>query len=167
MTKGTDVKTQDLVITRIIDAPVELVWKAWTEAEQVRRWWGPKDYISPLCRLDLQVGGKFLFGMRAPVEQGGGDSYSAGTYQKIVPGQLLEFSQYLADKDGNKVDPLQVGMPADFPKEMLAVVGFKAKGGMTELKITISGWTGGQMFVYALAGWHQSIDKLAEVLAKS
>jgi hypothetical protein len=84
-----------------------------------------------------------------------------------VPRQLLEFSQYLADKDGNKVDPAQVGMPADFPKEMRSAVSFKAKGGMTEVKITISGWTEGQMFVYALAGWHQSIDKLAEVLSKS
>ena len=166
MPKVADVNTQDLVITRIIDAPLEMVWKAWTEAEQVKRWWGPKDYVSPMCKLDLQVGGKFVFAMRAPVEQGGGDSYTAGVYEKIVPRQLLEFSQYLADKDGNKVDPAQVGMPADFPKEMRAVVGFKAKRDMTEITIKISGWTEGQMFVYALAGWHQSIDKLATVLAE-
>ena len=74
MANMTDVKTQDLVISRIIDAPLEMVWKAWTEAEQVRRWWGPKDYISPTCKLDLKVGGKFVFAMRAPAEQGGGDS---------------------------------------------------------------------------------------------
>jgi hypothetical protein len=57
-------------------------------------------------------------------------------------------------------------MPPDFPKEMLTTVAFKAKGELTELTITVSGWTEGQMFVYALAGWHQSIDKLAESLAK-
>jgi uncharacterized protein YndB with AHSA1/START domain len=69
MTKVADVKRQDLVITRFIDAPLELVWKAWTEAEQVKRWWGPKDYTSPTCKLDLQVGGSFLFAMRAPADR--------------------------------------------------------------------------------------------------
>jgi uncharacterized protein YndB with AHSA1/START domain len=167
MTDNTDVKTQDLLITRILDAPLELVWQAWTDCEQVKRWWGPKDYISPKCSLDLRVGGKFLFAMRAPVEQGGLDSYTAGVYQKIVPPQLLEFSQYLADKDGNRLDPAEIGMPADFPKEMRTVVGFKAKGEMTELTIRVSGWTEGQMYVYALAGWHQSIDKLAVALSNS
>jgi len=159
------VKTEDLVVTRILDAPLELVWKAWTEPERVRRWWGPKDYTSPSCTLDLRVGGKFLFCMRAPLEQGGQDSYTGGVYQRIVPMQLLEFTQSLADKDGNRLDPVQAGMPPDFPKEMRTVVSFKAKGEMTELTITISGWTMGQMYVYALAGWHQSIDKLAVALA--
>ena len=161
-----NVKKHDLVVNRIIDAPLALVWKAWTEPEHVKRWWGPKDYSSPSCKLDLREGGKYIFCMRAPQEQGGQDSYTAGVYQKIVPMQLLEFTQSLADKDGNKIDPAQAGMPPDFPKEMLATVGFKAKGDLTELTITISGWTEGQMFVYAFAGWHQSIDKLAESLAK-
>ena len=160
------VKMEDLVISRIIDAPLELVWKAWTEPEQIQRWWGPKDYASPTCQLDLRVGGKFLFCMRAPVEQGGQDSYTAGMYREILPMQRLDFTQYLADQDGNKIDPAEIGMPPDFPKEMRTIVGFKAKGEMTELTITISGWTmPGQMYVYALAGWHQSIDKLAAALA--
>jgi uncharacterized protein YndB with AHSA1/START domain len=161
-----NVKKHDLVVNRIIDAPLALVWKAWTEPELVKRWWGPKDYSSPSCKIDLREGGKYIFCMRAPQEQGGQDSYTAGVYQKIVSMQLLEFTQSLADKDGNKIDPAQAGMPPDFPKEMLATVAFKAKGDLTELTITISGWTEGQMFVYAFAGWHQSIDKLAESLAK-
>ena len=37
------IKKQNLVVTRILDAPIELVWKAWTELEHVMRWWGPKD----------------------------------------------------------------------------------------------------------------------------
>ena len=37
------IKKQNLVVTRILDAPIELVWKAWTEPEHVMRWWGPKD----------------------------------------------------------------------------------------------------------------------------
>jgi predicted 3-demethylubiquinone-9 3-methyltransferase (glyoxalase superfamily)/uncharacterized protein YndB with AHSA1/START domain len=150
------------VIRRIIDAPLALVWKAWTEPEHVVRWWGPKDYTSPSAKIDLRVGGKYIFCMRAPQEQGGQDSYTAGIYQRIVPLQLLEFTQGLSDEQGNPIDPQAAGMPPDFPKEIRTVVAFKAKGGMTELTITEYGWTPGVMSVFSLAGMHQSIDKLAE-----
>jgi uncharacterized protein YndB with AHSA1/START domain len=156
------VKKEDLVVTRIIDAPVEMVWKAWTEPKEVMRWWGPKHYTSPSCRIDLRVGGKYVFCMRAPSDQGGQDSYTAGVYKRIVPLELLEFTQSLADKDGNPIDPAQLGMPPDFPKELRTVVVFKAKGGMTDLTITEYDWTVSQMYVYSYAGLHQSIDKLAE-----
>lgn len=162
-----NVRKEDLVVTRIIDAPIELVWQAWTDPEHVKRWWGPKDYTSPTCKIDLREGGKYLFCMRAPKEQGGQDFYSTGVYKKIVPRERLEFTQGLADKEGNSIDPAQVGMPPDFPKEVRMVIIFKAKGEMTELTITEYNWTVGQMYVYALAGLHQSIDKLAASLAKS
>lgn len=163
MTNTTeDVKTQDLVVKRIIDAPLELVWKAWTEPEHVRRWWGPKDYASPRCELELREGGKFLFAMRAPQEQGGQVSYTAGVYHKIVPLARLEFTQTLADADGHPMDPAELGMPPDFPREIRMVVTFKARRDMTELTVTANDWPVSTMFVYALAGWNQSIDRLAE-----
>lgn len=161
-----NMNNETLVVTRILDAPLELVWKAWTQPEHVMRWWGPKDYTSPSCNMDVRPGGKFVFCMRAPKEQGGQDSFTAGVYQKIVPMELLEFTQFLADEAGNPIDPAQLGMPADFPREMHTVVRFKAKGAMTEVAIRIANPPAGQMFVYALAGWHQSIDKLAESLTK-
>jgi uncharacterized protein YndB with AHSA1/START domain len=168
MTETTDnVKKEDLVVTRIIDAPIELVWKAWTDPEHVRRWWGPKDYTSPACKIDLREGGKYIFCMRAPIEQGGQDSYTSGVYTKIVPMQRLEFTQGLSDKDGNRIDPAQVGMPPDFPKEIRTVIVFKAKGEMTELTITEYDWTMSLMYVYSYAGMQQSIDKLAVILANA
>ena len=161
-----NVHKRALVVTRIIDAPLEMVWRAWTEPEQMSRWWGPEFYTSPACRIDLRVGGGYVFCMRAPLDQGGGDSYTAGIYQKIVPMELLEFTQGLADKDGNRIDPAQAGMPPDFPKELHTVVTFKARGQMTELTIIEHNWTPSTMFVYALAGTQQMIDKLAAYLAK-
>jgi hypothetical protein len=104
--------------------------------------------------------------MRAPEDQGGQDSYTAGVFKKIVPMELLEFTQSLSDRDGNKIDPVQVGMPPDFPREIRTVIIFKAKGDMTELTITEYDWPVSQMSVYSYAGMHQSIDKLAESLAK-
>ncbi len=158
-------KKEDLVVTRIIDAPVELVWKAWTEPEHVMRWWGPKYYTSPSCKIDLREGGKFLFCMRAPQDQGGQDMYNTGIYKKIVPMERLEFIMSMADKDGNTVDPTAVGMPPDFPKEVRMVVVFKSiRGNMTELTVTEYDWPVSPMFVYALAGMQQSIDKLSASL---
>ncbi|HEX9332374.1 MAG TPA: SRPBCC domain-containing protein [Anaerolineales bacterium] len=158
------IKKEDLVVTRIIDAPLELVWKAWTEPEHIMRWWGPKHYTSPSCKIDLREGGKYIFCMRAPKDHGGQDMYTAGVYKKIVPMQYLEFTQGLSDKDGNPIDPIQVGMPPDFPEEIRTTIVFEAKGNMTELTITEYDWPMSQMSVYSYAGLHQSMDKLSESL---
>ena len=159
---------EDLVVTRIIDAPIELVWKAWTNPEHVMKWWGPKYYTSPSCKIDLREGGRYVFCMRAPQNQGGQDSYTAGIFKKIVPMELLEFTQGMADQDGNPIDPAQAGMPADFPKLIRTVVTFKRFRGdmtdMTELTVTEYAWPASQMMVYSIAGLHQSIDKLIESL---
>ena len=56
----------ELTITRIFDAPRDLLWKAWTEPERVMRWWGPKGFTSPVCKIDLRIGGSYLFCMLSP-----------------------------------------------------------------------------------------------------
>jgi len=158
-------RKEDIVIRRILDAPIDLVWKAWTDPKAVMKWWGPKYYTSPSARINLREGGRYVFCMRAPQDQGGQDSYTAGIYKKIVPMERLEFTQSLADEDGNPIEPAQIGMPPDFPKEIHTVVLFKANGNMTELTITEHGWTPSQMAVYSYAGMHQSMDKLSDSLA--
>ena len=168
MTNTTEnVEKRDLVITRLFDAPIELVWRAWTDPEYVIRWWGPTGFTSPSCKIDFREGGKFVFHMRAPKDfQGGQDFYTAGVYKKIVPLRLIEFSQGLADKDGNRIDPRAMSMPADFPKEIPSALAFKQIGGKTELTATEYGWTVGQMRDMSEAGLSQCLDKLAEVLAR-
>lgn len=157
-----DTVKENIVVTRVIAAPAELVWKAWTEPEQIMRWWGPKDYISPSCEIDFREGGKYVFCMRAPQDQGGFDHYSTGTYKRIVPLELIELTSSLSDRDGNKIDPGQLGMPPDFPEEVHIVVTFRELvEGVTELTITEHNWSPGPMAVFALIGWHQSMDKLA------
>ncbi|MBI2909604.1 MAG: SRPBCC domain-containing protein [Chloroflexi bacterium] len=64
-----------VVITRTIDAPREVVFKAWTEPERVKRWWRPKDFTSPVNKIDLRVGGEYLNCMRSPE---GKDYWSKG-----------------------------------------------------------------------------------------
>lgn len=164
---AANAEIRDLVITRVFDAPVEQVWKAWTDPEYVMRWWGPTGFTSPSCKIDFREGGKFVFHMRAPKDfQGGQDFYTSGVYKKIVPMKLIEFSQALSDKDGNRIDPTTMGMPADFPKEIPSALAFKRIGNKTELTATEYGWTVGQMREMSEAGLSQCLDKLAEVLAK-
>jgi uncharacterized protein YndB with AHSA1/START domain len=150
----------DIVITRIVDAPLDMVWKAWTEPVHVMRWWGPQDYTSPSAKIDLREGGRYIFAMQAPENQGGGVHYTAGQYLQIKPLEYLEFTQGLTDADGNPIDPVSVGMPPDFPPQLRTTIQFRALGEMTELVITEYSWTPGTMMVFSFAGMHQSLDKL-------
>jgi uncharacterized protein YndB with AHSA1/START domain len=165
MTEDQQPIKEDIVIRRIIDAPVEMVWKAWIEPEMIRRWWGPSHYTAPSAKVDLREGGRFVFAMQAPPEQGGGVHYTAGRYSKIVEHKRLEFTQGLSDADGNPIDPASVGMPPDFPAAIHTIIEFRAlRTDLTELIITERDWTMGQMAVYSYAGMHQSLDKLSDSL---
>jgi uncharacterized protein YndB with AHSA1/START domain len=159
-----EVGKQDLVLTRLFDAPVEAVWKAWTEPEQVMKWWGPTGFTSPSCQIDFREGGKFVFHMRAPKEMNNADFYTAGVYKKIAPLEFIEFTQGLSDKDGNKIDPVTMGMPPDFPEEIPSLLALKRVGDKTELTAIEYGWTLGQMREMSKLGLEECLDKLAEVL---
>ena len=155
---------QDLVLTRVFDAPVEAVWKAWTDPEEVKKWWGPRNFTSHSCTIDFREGGKFVFHMRAPKEMNNADFYTAGVYKKIAPQEFIEFTQGLADKDGNKIDPTTMGMPPDFPEEIPSLLAFKRVDGKTELTAVEYGWTLGQMREMSKLGLEECLDKLAENL---
>lgn len=155
---------QDLVITRVFDAPLEAVWKAWTDPEFVMKWWGPTGFTSPSCKIDFREDGRFIFHMRAPKEMNNADFYTAGVYKKIAPAELIEFTQGLSDKDGNKINPATMGMPADFPEEIPSILAFKRVGEKTELTAIEYGWTLGQMREMSKLGLEQCLDKLAESL---
>ena len=62
----TRIEGERLVIERVVEAPRELVWSAWTEPEQFTRWYGPAGMSLDVCEIDFRVGGSHLFGMRMP-----------------------------------------------------------------------------------------------------
>ena len=55
---------EEITVSRIINAPRELVWRAWTDADLIRRWWGPKRFTSPAFEMDVRVGGDYMGAMR-------------------------------------------------------------------------------------------------------
>ncbi len=150
----------ELVITRIFDAPRELVWQAWTDPEQLVKWWGPKNFTAPVARIDLRVGGKYLNCMRSPE---GKDYWTTGTYREIVPPERLVYTDSFADAEGNVVPGSHYGMGDDFPLEMLVTITFEDVEGKTKMTLkhvglpeSMSDMTG--------TGWNESFDKLAESL---
>jgi uncharacterized protein YndB with AHSA1/START domain len=73
-------ETFDDVVIRVLKAPVEEVWKTWSDPEYVTRWWGPARFTSPDAEMDFRVGGASLVCMRAPAEYGSQDMYHTWTY---------------------------------------------------------------------------------------
>lgn len=154
----------DVVVTRVLNAPVERVWQAWSSSEDVMRWWGPAGFTAPLARMDFREGGTSLVCMRAPEEYGGQDMYNTWTYQEIVPHQRIEFILNFSDKDGRALDPAEAGIPPGVPKGVRHVVTFKPAGNdKTELTVTEYGYTSDQARDISKVGMEQCLDKMAAI----
>ncbi|HEY7403129.1 MAG TPA: SRPBCC domain-containing protein [Candidatus Angelobacter sp.] len=142
---------QELVITRIFDAPREMVFRAWTEVEQIAQWWGPQGFTSPVCQMDVRPGGAIYIEMRGP----DGTSYPmGGTFHKVVaPERLVFTSTALPDESGN---PQLVN---------LNTVTFEDYNGKTRLKLHVQVMKATPAAAPALAGmeqgWSRSLDRLA------
>jgi uncharacterized protein YndB with AHSA1/START domain len=83
----------DLVLERIIDAPKELVWNAWTQPEHVKKWFTPAPWSTPDCEIDLRPGGIFRTVNRSPE---GEEFTNVGCYLEVVKGERLVWTMALA-----------------------------------------------------------------------
>lgn len=160
---ATEPAGRELVLTRIFDAPRKTVWNAWTDPEHLMRWWGPTDFSSPSCKIDLRVGGKYLFCMRSPEGQ---DFWSTGVYRDIVEPERIVYTHSFADEKGNPVPASHYEMPGDWPAETLTTVMFEEHQDRTKLTLRHVGIPSGVMSEMAEAGWNGSLDKLAESLER-
>lgn len=154
---------KQIEVTRTFNAPVEMVWKLWTDPELIKRWWGPKHFTSPVATIDFQEGGKSIVSMQAPAEMGGQVFYSAWVYTTIIPLQTIEFIQSLSDAEGNKINPTQVGMPPDFPADIQTIVTFKKIDNSTT-EMTVTEFADfGTISNFAQIGLEQSLDKMVAI----
>jgi len=159
---------RDLIVTRVFDAPVEQVWKAWADPEYVMEWWGPTGFTCTIAEMDFREGGTSLVCMRAPKEFGGHDMYNTWTYTKIVPDERIEYTFNFADKDGSKLTPAQMGVPTGVPDDGHHVVTFKDLGHRrTEMTMTEHGYTTDQAHDTSKAGLDQCLDKMAVIFVKA
>lgn len=160
----------ELTITRIFDAPVETIWKYWTDPEYFKKWWGPKDFSAPSVTIDFRVGGKYLHCMRGPKGTPfDKDFWSTGTYKEIIPHKKIVATDSFADEKGNVVESTHYGMPG-FPLEMLVTVTFEeVEGNKTKMTLTHSGIESVSETDKSNMeqGWSQSFDKLEKALLAS
>lgn len=160
--KKMEKDTMNMVITRTFDASVELVWKAWSDEEAVKQWWGPRGFTAPVAKMDFRAGGKSLVCMRTP---DGHNMFNTWTYQKIVAMNRLEFVQHFSDKDGHKLSPAKMNLPPGIPDEVRHVITFRPlQGDRTEITVTEFGYTSEQVVELSKAGMNECLDKMEESL---
>ncbi|MGZ7182294.1 MAG: SRPBCC family protein [Halobacteriota archaeon] len=163
----TSQKKEELIITRVFDVPRELVWAAWTEPEQLKKWWGPRGFTSPFSRIDLRVGGKYLHCMRGP---DGKDYWSTGVYREVVSPKRLAMTDSFADEEGNVVSATYYGLDPEFPRELQVIVELDEKEGR-KTRLTLKHGSIKNLNETDVAnmeqGWNESFDKLAECLGTS
>ena len=87
-----------LILEREYDAPRSLVFKVWTDAAHLARWWGPKGFTVLSWKADARPGGQFRFGMRSPE---GTEHWAHGVYREVVPPARLVFTTAWENPDGS------------------------------------------------------------------
>ena len=159
---------REFIFTRVFDAPREAVWRAWTEAEQLQRWFGPKGCTVPACSLDLRPGGLFHYCMQTP---DGHVMWGKWIFRDILPPERLAAIMSFSDAQGGVTrHPLS----PTWPLETLSTMTLKEHAGQTELTLRWSphAATESERLTFDLShesmkqGWTGTLDQLAAYLAK-
>jgi uncharacterized protein YndB with AHSA1/START domain len=148
-------------ITRIFNAPVQEVWKYWTDPGEYMCWWGPKDYSACDYQLDLRVGGKYLGCMQGP---DGKKIWSTGIYKEIIEPNRFVCTDSFADEHGNVVPASYYGMGSDLPMEFEVELTLEDLGDKTRMTLEHCGFPPGEIIEQTKQGWNESFDKLEECL---
>ena len=142
-----------VTLTRVFDAPRELVWRAWTDPKHMAQWFGPNGFTSSVPELNVCAGGALRIVMHGP---DGNDYPMKGIFSEVKPPERLVFSNIAVDKDGNHL------------LEGETTVILEEQGGKT--KLTLHTYAKGtapfapQMLAGMETGWSQSLDKLATLV---
>ena len=140
-----------LRLTRTFAAPRKKVFRAWTEPEALKKWWGPEGYATPLAEVDLRVGGRYRLGMRKLPK--GNLFYLVGTYREVRPPEKLVYTW------------VWEGQP-DLG-ETLVTVEFRDLGDATEVVLTHELFPNEKVRDDHNTGWSSCLDRLAKALSDS
>jgi len=155
-TAATEFGERALTLTRVFDAPRDLVWRAWTDPRHLAQWFGPRGFTSSVPELDVRVGGALRIVMHGP---DGNDYPMKGVFREVAPPTRLVFTNIAIDNDGNHL------------LEGETTVILEEQGGKTRLTLTTHAKglvpAAPQMLAGMEAGWSQSLDKMAELVVKA
>jgi uncharacterized protein YndB with AHSA1/START domain len=145
---NTPASGEAIVIERLFDAPVGLVWQLWTQPEHFKQWYGPNGLSVPVAEMDVRVGGKHLICMEMQTPDGSRKMWSTGEYQEVIPNQRLVYTDSMADEHGNALPPVTN-----------VTVVLEDLGGRTKMVMTHAGLPA--VGEGARGGWEQAFGKLA------
>ncbi len=120
----------DLVITRTFDAPRDLVWKVYSTAEHLAKWWGPAGFEWLEGSLDFRPGGHFHYGMKAP---NGSEMWGRFDYIEIAAPELIVFTNSFSDREGNITRAPFAEIAQDWPLKVMNRVSFSEANGKTTI----------------------------------
>ena len=150
MSQGDSIAVErELTVSRVIDAPRALVFKAWTEPEQIARWWGPKGYTTVDYEMDIRPGGAYRFRMRSPE---GVDHRKCGVYREIVVPERIVFTFAWVEPDGR------------LGHELLRTVTFEALGATTRLTLHQGIFDTAANCASHAAGWTSCLERFGEYM---
>lgn len=150
--------TDSVKIERTFAAPIEQVWKMWTEAQHFQNWYGPQGATIPTAKMDAQVGGKRLVCMEMVAH--GMKMWFAGDYLEVNPYTRLVYTESMADENGNVLSPAEMGMPGQ-PEVTTVIVELEDLGGSTKMVMTHEGVPAGSP---GEGGWQMALDKMTDYL---
>jgi len=156
--------TQQVRITRVFDAPRELVFRAWSDPELLARWFAPDGCTVLIRRYDFRPGGTFHTCIRNPQY---GDCWCTGTFREIVAPEKFVYSVALADEKGDRAESAAFMKDPEWPVETLVTVTFTERDGKTTLILQQNVLESVAKRTGAHPGWLQMLDHLAAVLAKA
>lgn len=145
----TEPANRVLVIERIFDAPRELVFKAWTDPEHLVRWYGPRGFTLPSCKLDLRLGGNWRCCM---LSAEGAEHWVQGTFREIVEPERLAFTWAHENANGT------------LNHETLVTVTLVDLGDKTKLILRQAIFESASARDEHQHGWTSSMERLAEYL---
>jgi uncharacterized protein YndB with AHSA1/START domain len=145
---------------RSFNAPIADVWKVWTEADSIQKWWGPKGYSAFVVRNDVREGGSYLWAMKSAQ---GRISCNTGTYKEVVANQKIVSTLSFSNENGKTIPGSQVSVPGHWPDEITVIVGFSESDGKAKVTVTE---VGVPLIVSPLMkiGWAQQFDKIQLLL---
>jgi uncharacterized protein YndB with AHSA1/START domain len=156
MTEPTD--PQDAVsIERSFDAPVDLIWRMWTDADHFAAWYGPDGATIPVAKMDVRVGGSRLVCIEMQTPNGPILMWFSGEYREVVVNERLVYTESMSDENGTVLSPSDMGMPEGHPTTTEVRVELEDVGGRTRMLMTHVGIPSDSP---GAAGWAAALDKL-------
>ncbi len=159
--KNDKISKDAIVIERIFDAPIDLIWQMWTQPSHFKNWYGPKGASVPVVEMDVRVGGKRIICMEIQRPDGRMKMWTTGEYIEVVPNQRLVYSESMADENGNVMSASDMGMPESFPATTEIIVELEDLGSRTKMTMTHAGMPANQG---ASNGWEQAFAKMTDYI---